>query len=292
MLNKKVSIIILNLQGRKYVSKSIRSVLSSNYLLIEVVMVDNGSTDGSVEMIKNRFTEVIVIENKQNLGFAKGNNIGINYALKKHADYIFVLNPDTKIEKDTIKNLLLVMEKNRDVGIVGPKIYTFEKRIWSCGGILERKRFSAGLIGFGEEDNGQYDGETEVDYISGAAMFVRRSTFEEIGLLPENYFLYYEDVEFSLRAKRAGLKVYFTPTAIVYHDWSSYIGKTSPMKDYYMARNHLLFVERNASWTIKLREFLRLPKTIYEYYRRNEKFALLGIRDYFLRRFGKRDYWS
>lgn len=292
MINKKIFVVIVNLQGEEYLSKCLKSVLSSNYRPIRILVVDNGSTDRSVKIIKDCFPEVILIKNNQNLGFAKGNNIGINFSLKKGADYIFVLNPDVKIERNTIKNLLLVMEKDKSIGIISPKIYTLEGKIWSCGGLIDKKRFSGSLKGFNEENNGQYYKESEIDYVPGAAMFIRSSVFKEIGLLPEEYFLYYEDVEFSLKAKKANFKTCFTSKAIVYHNWSSCIGKYSPMKDYYMARGHLLFIERNAPFKIIVREFLRLPKTIYEHYKKGEKFALLGIRDYFLRRLGRNDYWS
>jgi len=292
MVNKKVFIVILNFQAGEYVVKCVNSILKNSDFPTEVVIVDNGSTDESVKRVRTKCAGVKIVENKQNLGFAEGNNVGIIFALKNDADYIFLLNPDTTIEKNTIENLLKIMKNNKEAGIVGPKIYSMDNKIWSCGGEIDKKRFTGGLISFGEKDHRRCNKEKEVDFVSGTAMFIRKEVFGKVGLLPGDYFLYYEDIDFCLRAKKAGYKIYFVPNSILYHDWSSIIGKKSPMKEYFMARNHLLFLERHAPLPVKLRESLRLPKTLYEHYRKNDRFALLGIRDYFLRRFGKRDYWS
>lgn len=289
---KKVFAIVLNFNSKEHIVKCLRSLSQLSIKNFKPIIVDNNSTDGSVEMVKKQFRKIKIIQNKNNLGYAKGNNLGIKYALKNNADYIFLLNPDTTLENNAINELLYAMEANARIGIAGPKIYTKNGRIWSCGGEIDKKRYTGGLIGFGGKDHGQYDQEAEVGFISGTAMFIRRVVFEKVGLLPHDYFLYYEDVDFCLKAKQAGFKIYLIPHSIAYHDWSSAVGKKSPMKEYFMARNHFLFLEKHAPFFIKFREFLRLPKTFYEHYRKDEKFALLGIRDYFLRRFGNRDYWS
>lgn len=292
MTNTKVFVVILNFNSGQQIVNCLSSVLQGQNSLVKILVVDNGSKDNSLEFISDQFPSVEIIKNEQNLGFAGGNNRGIKFALDNSAEYIFLLNPDTTINRNTVKNLLEIIESDKKIGIVGMKVYSMDNKIWSCGGEIDKKRFTGGLIGFGEKDHGLYDKEKEVDFISGAAMFVKREVFENIGPFPRDYFLYYEDVDFCLRAKKAGFKIYFTPHSIVYHDWSSIIGKKSPMKEYFMARNHFLFLEKYAPLRIKFRELLRLPKTIYEHYRKDEKFALLGIRDYFLRRFGNRDYWS
>jgi len=195
--------------------------------------------------------------------------------------------------------MLAAMEKDETVGIAGPKIYNASQhsrcvqgftKIWSCGGKIDPMRYSGGLIGIGEKDRGQYDRKGKVDYVSGTAMLIKREVLDMTGLFHGKYFGYYEDVELCLRAKKAGFRVIFVPKAVICHKESSSFGKNSPAQSYYMARNHLLFLERNAPWQIKIRELIRLPKTIREHWQRGETFALLGIRDYCLRRFGKRDY--
>lgn len=290
---KDIGIIILNWRSREVISHCLESIWRAGYIE-SVVVVDNGSEDGSVEKIKAQISKIKIIKNGQNLGFAGGNNAGIKYALDKGVKYILILNPDTEINKNTIPHLVKVMEKDKRIGICGPKIYASRKKriIWSAGGILEANRYSGGLMGLGECDKGQYDTAKEVDFISGTAMMVRRDVFEKAGLFHEPYFIYYEDVDLNQKASKAGFKIFYEPQATIVHKESSSMGKNSPAQEYYMARNHLLFVERNASLGVKIREFIRLPKTLYEHIDRKEKYAFIGIRNYFLRRFGKRDYRS
>lgn len=291
MPNKGIRIILVNWNCKKVILDCLESIRKVGYIN-SVVVVDNGSKDGSLPYIREKYSHIKIIELTENKGFAEGNNVGIQYALKEGAKYIFILNSDTEITVDSIPNLLKVMEEDKSIGIVGPKILSSDKKIWACGGELEKNRYSGGLIGLGEVDNGQYDKEEEVDFISGTAMFVRHEVFEKCGLLHAPYFIYYEDVELNLKARNAGYKLVFVPTSTIIHHESSSMGKNSSAQEYYMARNHLLLVERNAPMHIKVREFIRLPKTLHEHIQRNEKFACMGIKDYFLRRFGKRDYWS
>ncbi len=296
-----LGIVIVNWNSGKELKRCLESIEGAGYME-NVLVVDNGS--------KNRFAvhgsrfKVKTIENKENLGYGGGNNVGIKYFLDKKKKFILILNPDTEIYKNTIPNLLKVMEEDKVIGIIGPKIYasldsstslgmTKEgKIIWSAGGIIDKNRYSGGLIGLGQDDCGQYEKLKEVDFVSGTAMLIRSEVFEKIGLFEKLYFMYYEDVEFCQKAKKAGFRVKYVPTAKILHCESSSIGKNSPKQEYYMARNHLLFVERNAPIIIRFREVIRLIKTIYEYYRKGEKYALLGIKDYYFRRFGRYDYRS
>jgi len=300
-----VGIVIVNWRSKGVILECLESIKKAGYLK-SVVVVDNGSEDGSVEKIKNQKSKIKIIENKENLGFAQGNNVGIRFLLgidsstgvslrhRRIPKYILILNPDTQINKNTIPNLLKTMDEDKKIGIAGPKILFpsppgRDFRIWSCGGVIDKNRFSAGLIGLGEVDRGQYDKIKEVDFISGTAMMVRREVFQRCGLFNPLYFIYYEDVELNLKAQRLGFKTVFVSSAEIVHRESSSIGKNSSTQEYYMARNHLLFVERNAPFLIKVRELLRLPKTLYEHWQKREKYALLGIGDYFLRRLGKRN---
>lgn len=292
-MKPKVFAIIVNFNGKEYISHCLKSFRQLSVENFKIIVVDNNSTDGSVEMIRRQFTKVGVIQNKINVGYAGGANKGVKLALQESADYVLLLNNDTVFDKNFLSTLLEVSGKKLKVGILGPKIYFYDnpKKIWFAGGIIDRKRFTGSHIGYKEKDNGQYNDPREVDFITGCTMFIRREVFEKVGFFDRRYFMYYEDVDFCVRAKRAGFKIVFVPQSVLYHKIAKE-KENSPLMSYLLARNHFLFLEKNAPLKIKIHEFFRLPKTLYEHYRKNEKFALLGIRDYFLRRFGNRDYWS
>ncbi len=281
-----IGIVIVNWNSGKELKRCLESIESSGYIE-NVVVVNNGADYGNVDLSANHESLIKIIKNEENLGYGEGNNEGIKYFLDKKKKFILILNPDTQIYKDTIPNLLEALKRDKRIGIVGPKIFAPNDNIWSCGGVIDKKRYSAGLIGLGEKDKGQYDQVREVDFISGTAMMVRREVFMKIGVFEPSYFMYYEDVEFCKQAKKAGFKVMYVPTSQILHRESSSIGKNSPAQAYYMARNHLLFVERNAPVSVKLRELIRLPKTVFDHWQKREMWAMRGIRDYFTRRFGK-----
>ena len=184
------------------------------------------------------------------------------------------------------------MDKDASLGIAGPKIYDIKGKIWSLGGKIDKKRYSGGLIGLGLKDLNGNGIATKPDYIPGTAMLIKKEVLEKTGLFEEKYFIYYEDTEISQKAQKQGYKIAIIPNATIRHKESSSFGKKSKAHSYYLSRNHLLFVERNAPISIRLREFIRLPKTIWEHLQNKDRYALLGIRDYFLRRFGKNDNWS
>lgn len=287
----KVSVVILTFNNEETIEKVLKSLrfLKSGF---KIIVVDNKSTDNTISRIK-KFENIKLIENKSNLGFSAGNNVGIKYALDQSADVIFLLNPDTIISKTFLKNFNESTEtllRTHMVGVVGPKICDEDGTIWAVGGKLDKKRYSAYLVGNGKEDSGQYNSNLGLDYISATAAFIKREVFEKIGLFKDDYFLYYEDVDFCQRAFRAGFKLAIDPNISIIHYASSSVGKNSAVMQYYMARNHMLFLERFAPLSIKIRELIRLPKTLYQI--RGEKYELLGLRDYFLRRFGKSAYWS
>lgn len=286
-----IGIVIVNWNNKDVILDCLESVEEAGHIGCTLVS-DNGSGDDSVRLIRQKYPQVKILENGRNLGYAGGNNKGIRCLLDSGAKYIFILNPDTQIEKNTIKYLFEAMEKDSSVGISGPKILDRERKIWSAGGVLDKKRFSGGLIGLGEKNKDQYSNNSQVDYIPGTALMVRREVFEKVGLFYGDYFIYYEDTELSLRARKAGYKTMYVSKAVIHHLESSSFGKASSAHQYFMARNHLLFVERNAPLLIKLREYLRLPKTVKEHIAQKEYFALRGIRDYFLRRLGKHENWN
>lgn len=284
----RIFVIILTFNNEKTIEALLNSI-SPFKSKFKIIAVDNKSSDKTVEILK-KFRFVKILANKKNMGFSLGNNVGIKYALKKGADVVFLLNPDTVLPKNFLKNFResteVLLEDNL-VGIVGPKIYDEEGKLWSVGGMIDERRYSTKLIGYGSVDVGQYNTEINLDYISGTAIFIKKEVFEKIGLLKEDYFLYYEDVDFCFRARKAGFRLAIDPNITLIHKESSSVGKDSKAMQYYMARNHMLFLERFAPLQIKLREFIRLPKTIYQ--ARKRKYELLGIKDYLLRRSGRKE---
>ncbi len=267
-----------------------------NNLRIVVIVVCYKTDKGTLKKLRESFIDQDIASDaiffhdnsSQNRGYAGG----INFVLKKIIDqyeYFLIANPDVELKKNTIEQLLVTIQKNKKVGIVGPKILTENGTIWSIGGILDKKRYSGGLIGYGKK-NVRLDQDYALDFISGTCMLIKKNVFKTIGYFAEDYFLYYEDVDFCFRAKKAGIELVVNLNAEIIHFESSSVGKNSKIMQYYLARNHLLFVQRFASKNIQMRELFRLPKTLFE--ARDRHAELLGIRDYFLRRFEKHDYWS
>lgn len=184
---------------------------------LKVVVVDNASINNEGRRIGKKFPWMHLIQNKENYGFAKGNNIGIKYALKKfNPDYIFLLNNDTEIKSNAIKNMIEFAESRKDIGIVGCKLLYPNKLIQHAGGWI--KPFGMGHYGNREEDKGQYDKIKEVDYVTGAAFLIKREIIEKIGLLDEGFSPYFrEEVDFCFRAKKLGYKIIYYPKSKIIH---------------------------------------------------------------------------
>lgn len=249
MIYPKVAIIILNWNGKNDTLNCLKSLANLNYPNYDVIVVDNGSTDGSQEAIKKMFPWVKLIENKQNLGFAKGNNIGIRYALKdRNVKYIFVLNNDTKVEPNCLTELVKVAESDDRIGIVQPKVLRMDnpKIIDTTGHVF---KFGFGWIvdrGFGKIDRGQYDDKLDIVGGCACACLYRRKMLEDIGLFDESLDTYYEDAELSWRAYKKGWKAKYVPSAIVYHKRGGTVKKDREI----MLKMSMLCL-RNMTLTIK-----------------------------------------
>jgi GT2 family glycosyltransferase len=240
---KKVGIVILNYKVKKEVLHCVQSVQKSDYKNIQIIVVDNNSSDG-IEAEIAEMKEVLFLQTSGNFGYSGGNNFGIQEMLKQNADFIFVLNPDTEIEKTTISKLIAGMEKY-DADLAGPKIYFSDKKtIWYAGGILDLNNVLGSHRGVDKKDDGSFDKTLDTDFASGGAIMIKRSVFEKIGLFDEKYFLYYEDSDFCFRAKKAGFKVKFIPDAVVFHDNAKSTGLGSPLQDYFITRNRMYFASK------------------------------------------------
>lgn len=220
-----------------------------DYPHFRILVVDNGSTDGSPEYIEAHFPEVISLRNQQNAGFAAGNNAGIEAALRAGADYVLLLNNDAVVETSLLKELVDIGEKRPEAGLLGPKINYYDNRevIWSAGGRTHWLTLSVIDKGFNEPDRGQRDSIKEVDHVSGCAMLIKRRVAEDIGLLDANFFMYYEDCDYCERAKKSGYKLLYVPEGKVWHKVSlSTKGNVSAWR-YFRAKSRIRFFKKHRS---------------------------------------------
>lgn len=294
-----VCTIVVTHNNSDTIEKCLQSVYDEK--IQRVVIVDCLSMDTTLRLVEKSFPQTQIVKLSRNAGYAAANNIGISQCLKKEIDGVLILNPDAYLLPNTIKKLLNSSKKYANKGIFGPQILKSDKKtIWANGGIIDSKRWTAKLIGNNESTSFeilkpirqaqgkqvQNDKGRKVDFVSGTCILIPRVLLETgLGFF-EPYFLYYEDVEFCMRAARIGFPSFIVNNAVVIHDEQSERSQFKPIKNYYLARNHLLFVERNAPFRVKLREVLRLPRTISEHVHKNDSFSLKGIGDYFRRRFG------
>jgi GT2 family glycosyltransferase len=264
MTQPTVSIIVLNYNSRDDTLACLRSLEHLTYLYTEIIVVDNGSTDGTVDAVREQFPNITLIPTGANLGFTGGNNVAIRYALDKGSDYIMLLNNDTIVAPDMIDMLLRAMDQDPALGVVGPLIYYFDQPevVWSAGGSIDWQRGITHMTGIGEEDKGQFGQEPRyVDFVTGCALLARRAVWEQVGLLDDHFFMYYEETEWCVRVNRAGFKIAQVPTAMMWHKISLEARASSPSTYYYMTRNRLLFLGRTRAglrtWLYTLSEYIR-----------------------------------
>lgn len=319
MNNIKVVIIILNWNGWQDTIECLESVYQIDFPNFNVVLVDNNSQDDSLEniqaycsgelkiesnffdynatnkpltvmeYIKNEIPsnikspDLILIKNKENYGFPGGNNAGIRFALKHlNPKYILLLNNDTVVDWQFLKELIHEGESNKDVGIVGPKICYYDEPdiIWSAGCRISWKLARGIQIGSGELDHGQYDEKIEVEYVSGAAFLIKTELIREIGLMDENYFLYFEESDWTLMANKARYKSLYVPKAKIWHKVSrSGGGVSKPVGLYYITRNRWIFMRKWASKSdygyfviYQIISAIMLPIALSIYYRNGRLF--------------------
>jgi GT2 family glycosyltransferase len=233
----KVFIIILNWNGLRDTLECLESVKRLEYSAKTVVVVDNGSTDGSPDAIRAQAPSVVLLANRTNLGYAGGNNVGIRYALEHHADYIWLLNNDTIMSHDSLSNLVSAAEATPSLGVASPFIYHYDEP--------ERLQFAGVIARFADQTfRGVNDPLERANptqggrlVLYGTALLVKASTVNTIGYLDERYFAYREDYDYCLRSLEAGFQNVVVSTSKVYHKSSRSLGDDSPTKYFFMVRN-------------------------------------------------------
>lgn len=299
-----VSVIVLNWNQPDHTMACVQSVLRANHQnRITVLVIDNGSSDDSVNRIRAGFRDVLVIETGANLGYAGGNNIGIRHALFGGSEAICILNNDVIVDPTFLDPLLTMLQKQPEVGIVTPLIGERTEKgaqVWALGSTINWNTAAVTRNCAGEPiAHWRNQPPFEVDVASGAAMLVRREVLQQVGLMDEEFFLYFEEVDWSLAVRQAGYRILAVPASLVWHDVSATLGATSPVIDYYMLRNHLRLISRHCSgmhrnylWSrVALRNLLTIAAfSVKSQHRQripNRNARLLALRDAHLGRWGK-----
>jgi GT2 family glycosyltransferase len=303
--NPRVGIVILNWNNAKDTIDCLSSLFSIDFDNYFVIIVDNGSTDDSVDRISRAFPNIEIISLTANTGYAAGNNIGISRAIALGADYIFILNNDTIVSPSCLKELISFAGTSKKIGMVGPKMYCMDPSdlLFSKGSFVlwkQAKTFHRGMFQ-PETSLSSDDIPEQVDFISGCGVLVSKQLIDEIGVFDEVFFLNYEDAEWGIRAQRAGYEVWYAPKAVLWHKVSSTLGLSSPANTYYMTRNSLRFFWMNSTGFIRWYSVIRIvlgtlrTSIAWTYLRKyrlpiynNKRDAnLFALRDFMAGHFGK-----
>ncbi len=265
----RVTIITVNYRNPGVTLELLQSLRNCTFQDFEVIVVENDPVENATSRYKEVLPEVKVIVSKENLGFAGGNNLGIKAA---KGEFVYLINNDTEVSQDTFIPLLEIMDNDPEVGAVCPKIKYFQdpSRIQFAGftevDVWGRNK----MMGKNEVDQGQHDKGLSIPYGHGAAMMVRKDIIDQVGLMPEYYFLYYEELDWSVRIIKAGYKIRYEPRGVILHKESMTVGKMSPLKTFYINRNRIVFMRKNMeTWKAAIFSFyflcISFPKNLLVY---------------------------
>lgn len=297
-----VTFVVLSWNECELTLDCLASLYKQTYPSFTVVVVDNGSHDGSVAAIRAAYPDVAVIENARNMGVAAANNQGIRYAMNAGSDYVFLLNNDTMLDPHMLEQLVSAAESDESIGMTAPAMLYFDRPeiIWCGGNSIDWRTGNTIRRYDGQKIDSVRDLNPEdVDFITSCSVCIKRQVFESVGLMDERYFIYYDETDFFVRASTRGWRAVFVPQARMWHKVSATMGEGSPRTDYYMSRNRFLFLAKHlrgfrrvmaltraalansrviAAHTVKNRHGARL---------RNRDAKVLGMRDALLGRWGE-----
>lgn len=260
-----ISIITINYKQADVTNQLLASLNKVTWQRLEIIVLDNNSGEKDIKRLNTNYKNVKLIYNKKNIGFAAANNVGIKAS---RGDYILLLNNDTEVEPDFLEPMIKIFGLNKRIGVVCPKIkYFLQPNTIQYAGFTKMNPFTLRIkaIGSHELDDGRYDKVFETNYAHGCALMISRIAINKAGLMPEEYFLYYEELDWSRTIKKKGFKIFVQPNSIVYHKESISVKKNSPLKTYFLNRNRILFMRRNFNWFNKLIStlylaFVSIPK--------------------------------
>jgi GT2 family glycosyltransferase len=262
-----VSIITINFDHPEVTCRMLESLEKITYPSIEVIVVDNASPNDDPGIIEAQFPEVTLVRNPENLGFAGGNNVGIRMAKGK---YILLLNNDTEVDPGFLEPLVRKLEANTQIGAVSPQIRFFDHpdTLQFAGSEpLNPYTMRSHGRGYREVNHGQFDHDSQTPFVHGACMLVPREVIRQVGLMAECFFLYYEELDWGYRIRKAGYELWYIHDSVIYHKESISTGKMSPLKVYYMNRARLLYMRRNVHGfkriiAVLFQAFISFPKNV------------------------------
>lgn len=291
-----VGVVVLNWNQETDTRECLASLRLVRGAALRVFVVDNGSPPESVDRLEREFSDVTFIRLGENRGFAGGNNVGIERALREGVSHVLLLNNDTLVEPEFIRPLLDGLDGHK-AGVVGPKIYHHPDvtRVWFAGGLIDWRTGRQWHLGAGELDGAQWSTAREVDYVTACCLLAPAQVFREVGNLDERYFIYFEETDWNLRAGRKGYRRWYVLDSRIFHKVSRAMRTGSPTSDYYYARNRLLLFRDHAP--IFYRPVLLLLYTLrslrFAWTQRgrglsgNARAVARGVLDFYAGRFGR-----
>jgi GT2 family glycosyltransferase len=296
-----VTFVVVNWNQRQLTLDCLASLQQQDYQNFAVVLLDNGSKDGSVAAIREAYPDVTVLENGRNLGIAAANNRGIQHALACGADYVFLLNNDTAVDPHMLSQLLAVAESEPNIGMTAPTMLYFDRPefIWCGGNEIDWRTGATTRLRADMHISATRELHSEdIDFITSCAVCIKKAVFDGVGPIDERYFIYYEETDFFIRARSNGWRCVYVPSAMMWHKVSATMGLDSPRSDYYMVRNKYLFLAKQLTGRHRMmamiRAFLYDARAVAAYSvkswegarLKNRDAKLLGLRDAVLGRWG------
>lgn len=281
-----VSVITVNYNQSTVTCELLASLRQISYPNVEIIVVDNNSPNDNPDKIKELYPEIILIKSGENSGFAGGNNLGIKAS---SGEYLLFINNDIEVSPDFLEPLVNAFTNNPKIGAVSSMIkFFYHNNIIQYAGYTKLNPYTVRnrLIGLNENDEGQYNEQVRTAYAHGAGMMVSKKVIKEVGMMPEVYFLYYEEIDWSERINQKGYEIHFVPKSVIFHKESISTGKNSPLKSYYFVRNRLIFTRRNLKGLKKMisltyQTFVSAPKMIIVHFLKgefkNSKACLKGL---------------